>query len=227
MILPNFCNPISSNSMARKPTHNKGSDGDVRRLLKRYSCPMPFHAIRAFFLGRIAKPKIDTRPLQALEDLWDGDMPEFESLDDANELMNALINGLWNRLTRHQDRKHPFRLTRLPLPADKESIRQFAETRVEELEGFINGLFGDDEALDLPESAHDALGNLGELRSFFGAFVQFANDYEASDEIKDTVSNLQELSVIAGKEINRAVLSCSRARRAFLETMLTSAPTRH
>jgi hypothetical protein len=213
--------------MARKPTHKKASDGDVRRLLKRYSCPMPFHAVRAFFLGRIVNPKIDTRPVQALEYLWDGDMPEFESLDDANELMNALINGLWNRLTRHQDRKHPFRLTPLPPPADKEGITHFARMRVEELEAFVNGLFGDDVALDLPESAHDALGNLGDLRSFFGAFVQFADEYEASDEINDTISNLQQLSIIAGKEINRAVLSCARARRAVLEAMLTTAPTRH
>jgi hypothetical protein len=213
--------------MARKSKHHTGSDAEVRRLLKRYDCRMPYHSVRAFFLGRIANPKIDTHPLQALEELWDGDMPEFASLDDANELMNALINGLWNRLTRHQDQKHPFRLTPLPPPSDKENIRQFAEIRIEELEAFVNGLFGEDEALNLPESAHDALGNLGELRSFFGAFVQFADEYEASDEIKDTVSNLQELSVIAGKEINRAVLSCAKARRAVLETMLTPPPARH
>jgi hypothetical protein len=138
---------------------------------------MPFHAVRTFFLGSIACPKIETRPLGGLEDLWGGEQPEFESLDDTNELLDALINGLWNRLTRHQSRKHPLRLTALRLLTDKASIKRFAETRVEEL--------GDEEAPDLPETAHDALGNLGDVRSFFAGFARFADDHEAPEDTRN------------------------------------------
>ena len=35
----------------------------------------------------------------------------------------------------------------------------------EELEGFIDGLFGDEEVIDLPERANEALDNLGEINS--------------------------------------------------------------
>lgn len=213
--------------MAQKSKHHKGSDADVRRLLKRYRCPMPFHAVRTYFLGNIACPKIDTRPLQALEALWGGELPEFESLDDANELVDALINGLWNRLTRHQSRKHPFRLTVLRLPTDKEGIKQFAETRVEELEAFVNGLFGDEEALNLPERAHGALTNLSEVRSFFVGFAQFADEHESAESLEKTVRNMQQLSIIAAKETNAVVLGCTRARRAALETMPVAPPTWH
>jgi hypothetical protein len=213
--------------MARRSTHKKGSDGELRRLLKRYNCPLPFHAVRTFFLGNMACPKIETRPLQVLEVLWKGELPEFESLDDANDLISSLVNGLWNRLTVHQSRKHPFRLTPLPVPTDREQIRRLAETRVEELESFVNGLFGGEDALNLPESAHDALTKLAEERSFFAGFVQFADDHDSPDSIKETARNMQQLSIIGAKEINEVVLGCTRARRAALETMRATPPTWH
>jgi hypothetical protein len=71
----------------RRTLTRKDSDGELGRLLNRYRCPMPFHAVRQ----------------------------------------------------------------------DEEGIRRFAEARVEGLDAFVNGLFGDEEALDLPETAHVAL----------------------------------------------------------------------
>ena len=40
-------------------------------------------------------------------------MPKITANDP---LVGALVMGLWNRLTAHQDRKHPFRLTRFDVP---------------------------------------------------------------------------------------------------------------
>jgi hypothetical protein len=37
-----------------------------------------------------------------VERLWSGELPEFNSIDAANELIGALITGLWNRLVRRQ-----------------------------------------------------------------------------------------------------------------------------
>jgi hypothetical protein len=37
--------------------------------------------------------------------------------------------------------------------------------RQEELDGFIEGLFGANKTLDFPERAHKALGVLGEIRA--------------------------------------------------------------
>ncbi|MFQ5982112.1 MAG: hypothetical protein ACE5KS_01930 [Woeseiaceae bacterium] len=183
--------------------------------------------MRAYFLGCIACPKIETRPLQACEALWGGEMPEFESMDDVNELMQALMNGLWNRLIRHQSRKHPFRLTPLRAPTNKAKVQQFAQTRVEELEAFVNGLFGDNEALELPESAHEALTNVTESRSLFVGFDQFADDYVTNTGLAETVRKMQQLSIIAAKEVNAVVLGCTRARRAALETMEVTPPVWH
>src|SRR6266480_7804403 len=89
------------------------SDDEVRALLNRYKCPVPFHEVRTRFLGNVATPAMAASPIKIVEDLWGGELPAFDTIDAANELIGALVMGLWNRLTRHQDRNSPFRLTRI------------------------------------------------------------------------------------------------------------------
>ena len=93
-----------------KPPVKAVSDEEIRVLLDRYRCPVPFHAVRTRFLGNIASPVVSASPLDTLKGLWGGELPEFDSLDAVNELLAVLIVGLWNRLTRHQERSAPFRL---------------------------------------------------------------------------------------------------------------------
>ena len=47
-------------------------------------------------------------PLDTVKELWGGELPEFPDIDAANELIGALVIGLWNRLTQHQDRADAF-----------------------------------------------------------------------------------------------------------------------
>ena len=122
------------------------------------------HAVRTRFLSNIASPDMQASPIKTVEALWGGELPTFDTIDMANELIGALVMGLWNRLTRHQERAVPFRLIRLEVPATREGMAKFARLRREELKGFVDGLFGDKESLDLPERAHKALGALAEIR---------------------------------------------------------------
>jgi hypothetical protein len=91
------------------------SDERVREVLERYNCPVPFHEVRTRFLGNIASPVMSASPMIVVQDIWGGELPAFESIEAANELIGALVMGLWNRLTRHQDRSAPFRLMRTRL----------------------------------------------------------------------------------------------------------------
>ena len=50
-----------------------------------------------------------------------------------------LVMGLWNRLTRHQDRSSPFRLMRIDSAPTREGLAALALMRRQELEGFIEG----------------------------------------------------------------------------------------
>jgi hypothetical protein len=115
-------------------------------LLDSYRCPVPFHAVRTRFLGDIASPVMSASPLDAVKALWGGELPEFESLDAVNELVRILVMGLWNGLSRHQERNAPFRLMRVEIPDTREGLAHIALIRREELDGFVGGLFGKSKA---------------------------------------------------------------------------------
>ena len=99
--------------MARRTTPPAANDEEVRVLLERYRCPLPWHAVRTRFLGNIASPDVQASPIKTVEALWGGQLPTFDTIEAANELIGALVMGVWNRLTRHQERAVPFRLIRL------------------------------------------------------------------------------------------------------------------
>jgi hypothetical protein len=193
------------------------TDDEVRALLERYRCPVPFHAVRTRFLGNIATPAAQSAPMDTVAALWGGEMPVFDSLDAANELLGGLVMGLWNRLSRHQERSTPFRLTRIEVPATREGMSRLALMRREELEGFIEGLFGNHDSLDFPERAHKALGVLAEIRAMPASPADIAG----------TLGHLREFTRIAEHEMHELVLSCTRARRQMLDVMPASKPVLH
>jgi hypothetical protein len=116
-------------TMAKQPSPQPVSDDEVRALLQRHRCPVPFHEVRTRFLGNIATPAMSASPIKIVEGLWGGELPAFESIDDANALVGALLKGLWNRLTRHQDRGAPFRLTRIDVMPTREGLSALALMR--------------------------------------------------------------------------------------------------
>src|SRR5713226_2106175 len=140
--------------MAKPPVSPTATDEKVRVILERYRCPVLFHEVRTRCLGNIATPVSAASPIKMVEDLWGGKPPAFDSIDAANELIGALVMGLWNRLTRHQDRNSPFRLMRFDMPETSKGLHRLALTRRQELDGFVEGLFGTQEHIDLPERAH-------------------------------------------------------------------------
>jgi acyl-CoA synthetase (NDP forming) len=178
----------------------------------------------------IASPDMQASPIKTVEALWGGELPTFKTIDTANELIGALVMGLWNRLTRHQERAVPFRLIRLEVPATREGMAKFARLRREELEGFVDGLFGDKESLDLPERAHKALGALAEIRGMLEASQVLAEDPTKPaepGEITVTLSHFRELTRIAEHEMHEAVLSCTRARRQMMQGLPAHRPVLH
>ena len=70
------------------------TDAEIRLLLARYKCTVPFHAVRTRFLGNIASPALNVSPIEVVKSLWGGELPEFESTDEVNELMAMLVMGL-------------------------------------------------------------------------------------------------------------------------------------
>ncbi len=95
--------------------------------------------------------------MNTLARIWDGTLPALASIEAVNELLGALINGLWNELTVHQDEGHPYRLMNFPARTTRESLACMAETRMEELKGLLAGVLGDQENLEVPEPMGESL----------------------------------------------------------------------
>jgi hypothetical protein len=215
------------------PTHANpppATDEQVRALLDKYQCPVPFHEVRTRFLGNIASPNVSASPIKVVQDLWGGKLPTFDAIDEANELIGALVMGLWNRLTRHHERSSPFRLSRMETAATRPGLAALALMRRQELDGFIEGLFGGEEMIDLPKRAHRGLDELGQMRALFGAVAALATDDAklATDKgMETTLRHMREMTRNAEHEIHAVVLACTRARRQMLAGMPTSKPTVH
>ena len=83
---------------------------------------------------------------------------------------------------------------------------------------------GNDE-IGLPESAHKAVGILGEMRSIFAATEQLASQPASVASIAETIRHFQQMTRIAETEINVVIQSCKRARAHALETLPMERPT--
>lgn len=202
----------------------------ARALLEKHRCPIPFHEVRTRFLGNIATPELSTSPLQTIKGLWGGELPVFDGIDELNELLDALVQGLWNDLTRHQKRSQPFRLIRMPMEPTAVNLGQYGLVRRQELDGFVEGLFNGEEAIELPERAHQAVGQISELRAMMAGICELVSRDPAADDrtqLDTTFKHLRELTRIMETEIHETVLSCTRARRQMLEGVLTANPTIH
>jgi hypothetical protein len=130
---------------------------------------MPFHVVRTRLLGNIASPDMTASPTDTVAGLWGGELPAINDLDALNELLRVLLMGLWNRLARHQNRNAPFRMIHVDAPETREGLANIAAIRREEVIGFIEGMFGKEQGLALPEQARRALEALAGRTPHTGA----------------------------------------------------------
>lgn len=218
-------------TLAKRGNLQRVSDTAIRALLERYNCRVPFHEVRARFMGNIATPDLTASPMQVVRDLWGGTLPEFETLDDARLLVNGLVQGLWNGLSGHQKRSNPFRLARVKsLRASYDYLARLSLLRRQELDGFIDGLFAGQQEMDFPEKAHRALGVLAEIRAMVAGIYELAKSPPSpasTDSLEETATHLRQLTRIAEAEINTVIQSCKTARAQMLETTPFKRQTLH
>ena len=200
------------------------TDKDVQALLQRLQCPTPLHVLRTLFLGNIASPRLDVSPMAPLAQAWGGEMPEFASTAEVEEGFGVLVHGLWNRLSEHQSSRNPFRLPRFEVAGTRQAVHDLARMRAQELKGFVDGLFGTEDEMLLPKKAHEAVIALSELHAMFDGAAGLLSDEAKpapADELKALLRNLQQMTIVADEQINKAVQSCKRARGQRMETMAT------
>ena len=80
--------------------------------------------------------------------------------------------------------------------------------RRQELDGFIEGLFGHEEVVDIAERAHRGLDELGQMRALFEAVVHLVEGdaKQPTDKgIETTLRRMREMTKIAEHEIHAVV----------------------
>jgi hypothetical protein len=147
------------------------SMANVLALLNRYQCPTLYHAVRARFMGSIVSlSRIDRQSISSRNSGVEN-FHHLTAMDDLNHLLHVLMDGLWNRLTAHQRAGNPFRLTRVQVRQIREGVHHYALVRKQEIESFVDGLFGPHEEVDLPESARDGVQVLAEIRAMLAGTI--------------------------------------------------------
>ena len=209
----------------------KTSEQAIRALLAKYACPVAYHEVRARFLGNIACPDPSVQPVTVVASLWGGELPECESIDDANALLGALMMGLWNELAIHQDPKRPFCSARVPFEPTSANLGNFGMVRAQEVDGFIEGLFNGEEEADLPERAHEAVTHLGEIRAAMQGVADLVertkDEPDDREQNKQTIKHLRVMTEIMEAEMHAAVLACTQARGRSLPGLSMPWETRH
>lgn len=219
-----------STSRAHAPAANLVGDDEIRSLLDRYRCPVPFHVVRTRLLGNIASPDMTPSPMDTVAGLWGGALPAIDNLDALNELLRVVLMGLWNKLAQHQNRNAPFRMIHVDAPETREGLANLASIRREEVIGFIEGMFRKEPGLVLPERARRALEALAEAGGLLRGVSEVARDPAkpaSADDIAQTRRHISELTVICEREIHAALLSCTRARRRMPNSVPNTNPTLH
>ena len=189
---------------------------DVRRLLKKYDCPLPLHQIRAQFMGAITSPVDTVNPSREIQTLWGGHAPSFASMAAANEFMQVLVMGLWNHVARHFGSHEPFALIdNTPEPTEK-GIKDHAKVRFEEIQGFLAGFFQGQDSVHLSDDIADYLDVLDDLIAMFGGIARLPKERRATtqEEFRGLIDQMDELTKIAQPEINQIITICAAQRRS-------------
>ena len=193
---------------------------NIAQLLDRYDCQLMFHEIRTCFMGAIACPIPDINPMQMVNNIWGGQLPQFANITDANTFFDALINQLWNSLTEHQEPKNPFELTKWQYKATKKDLAALAEVRTDEIAIFIEAIEGPDEDVRLPRRAVQAVRVLEEIYGFLSGIELMSVDNsipKSKSEVAELLMQMEQMTAIAELEINEAIIACHKKRMNLLK----------
>jgi hypothetical protein len=120
---------------------------------------------------------------------------------------------------------------------EREGLAALAMLRRQELEGFVEGLFGKEEVLDFPERAHRGFGALSEMWALFEGTEAVARDEAKTGterDIEKTLRLLRQMTKDAEHQIHATLClvsvhaaKCSRRcrpSRPCIEASSTGAP---
>ena len=186
-------------------------DADLIKMLKAHDCPLGLHAVRMRFLGHLIAPEPGVSPVDAVQGLWGGQLPEVEHVDELNEILDILMRGIWNPLALQvRVRRDRIKLAMPPAGKGVKALGLLALLRLQELQSFEEGLLGGAEFVDIPPPAAQSMRTLGEMAGLFASVHETIKSgaYGTAKDTKGLRANVAELTNIAETEINAVIDAC-------------------
>lgn len=203
----------------------------IRDLLRQHGCPMSYHKVRTRMLGAMARPDLAMNPAAVITALWGQEPLRFVTPEHSAEFYRTLESGLWQELLKHKEPDVPFKGVQMPLDPSVANLEVFGMVRMQEIEGFVEGLFNNEEEARLPMRAYDAIMHLGDIRStMFGLarLIKRASDKRGNDEqVMRLIRHLEILSEVMEAEIHAVFLSCMQAEPQSFAATIAPWQTRH
>ncbi len=153
------------------------------------------------------------------------DWLQEQGVDVAKFKEPVLVRQRVTELTPQERRDLP-----ITVPQTTEGLAAITRLRREEIDGFVDGLFGSEERIDLPERGYRALEVLGEIRAMLAGVCELANSPDEAtggEDVTGLLANINELTKIVELELHEAVLACARARRQMSHAMPVTKPVFH
>ena len=116
---------------------------------------------------------------------------------------------------RNQEADRPYHLMKPPSRATRPSVAFIAKVREEEFEGFLRGIFGDGEDLQVPELTAQALENLLQMSGTFAGICELLADSSkpaSAEDLQGLLDNIAKLTAIAEAEIHDVAMEARMMR---------------
>jgi len=118
---------------------NYPGDAEVGKILAHYRPGLSFSEMRAATAGAVLTVE-NVQPSQLFAHLFgsEDERPEFKDLEAAKTWFSCMM-GLWNELTKHQEKNHPFLFSDWPaqIQGGNDELLQLAAAREKEIEQFL------------------------------------------------------------------------------------------
>lgn len=199
---------------------NTTTVAEIGALLHKYQCPLSYHAVRTRILGSLARYDSVACPLSVILRFWDGAFPDLANFSQAHDVYQALGVTLWQELSKHRLSHEPFKSLEMSLTPLSTNLDVSGMVRVQEIEGFIAGIFDDGEETELPWPAFEAVTHLGDIRTtFFGLskLMKRASETPGNiDKIAQIIKHMAILTSVMEVEIHATVLSCWASQKVVI-----------
>lgn len=199
------------------------SASELQQLLDKLGAKLRVHEVHALYLGALTSTKLGLGP-QTLLDIILGEEPALgANVDEANAAIGVLF-GYWNTLlSKREDEGQVRLLVRGPVSQSREELREFADSRRDELQWYVRGIdAGGDDPMELGDDGREIFERLARASGLFEIYIKTLANTEPADiaALSQAHELLIKTSDLCERLISELMDVTDRVRREAMATSI-------